>query len=227
MMAAKRRRGNRSSRWAGALKLCCGSGAGNGSPSITRDDPLDAAEIPPAKSPVLNFGVMISSMMRLAVTSVSAAFQAVADLDAQLAVVLGHHQQRAVVDLLAPDLPGFRDPDRILLDGFRRRGRHDQHRDLAAFPQLQSFQGLRQRGDGVAGQRAGLIDHPPRQRRHRDIGKGRESPAHQQRNKGGSCSDHRGQSVGESYLAGAGLKSTFGAVEISFSFSTVKLAFSL
>jgi hypothetical protein len=27
--------------------------------------------------------------------------------------------------------------------------------------------------------------------------------------------------------AGAGLKSTFGAVEISFSFSTVKLAFSL
>jgi hypothetical protein len=29
------------------------------------------------------------------------------------------------------------------------------------------------------------------------------------------------------YFAGAGLKSTFGAVEISFSFSTVKLAFSL
>ncbi len=48
------------------------------------------------------------------------AFEAVADLDAQLAVVLGDDEQdRAVVDLLAPDLPGLRDPDRILLDGLR------------------------------------------------------------------------------------------------------------
>ena len=49
------------------------------------------------------------------------AFEAVADLDAQLAVVLGDDQQRAVVDLLAPDLPGFGDPDRILLDRLRLR----------------------------------------------------------------------------------------------------------
>ena len=69
-----------------------------------------------------------------------AALEAVADLDAELVVVLGDHQQRAIVDLLAPDLPGFRDPDRILLDALRLRGRHDQHRDLAALAQFQVFQ---------------------------------------------------------------------------------------
>jgi len=36
------------------------------------DHPVDAGETPPAKSPLLNFGVMSSSMMRLVVTSVSA-----------------------------------------------------------------------------------------------------------------------------------------------------------
>jgi len=74
----------------------------------------------------------------------------VADFDAKLAVVLGDDKERAVVDLLAPDLPGFRNPDRILLDGLGRRGRHDQHRDLAAFPRFQRSEGLRQRGDVAA-----------------------------------------------------------------------------
>src|SRR5208337_4846437 len=54
---------------------------------------------------------------------VERAFKAVADFDAKLAVVLGDDEDRTVVDLLAPDLPCFRDPDRILLDGFRRRRR--------------------------------------------------------------------------------------------------------
>jgi hypothetical protein len=45
------------------------------------------------------------------------AFEAVADLDAQAAIVLGDDEQRAVVDLLAADLPGFRDTQRELLDG--------------------------------------------------------------------------------------------------------------
>src|SRR6266404_5054177 len=45
---------------------------------------------------------------------VERAFKTVADLDAKLAVVLGDQQQRTVVDLLAPDLPGFRNPYRIL-----------------------------------------------------------------------------------------------------------------
>src|SRR5439155_7214269 len=51
---------------------CGGSAAGNFSPSITRIIRLTPAEIPPAKSPDLNFGVISSSMMRLEVTSVSA-----------------------------------------------------------------------------------------------------------------------------------------------------------
>ena len=88
------------------------------------------------------------------------AFEAVADLDAKLAVVLGDDQQRAVVDLLAPDLPGFRDPDRILLDGLGLRRRHDQHRDLAALARLEILQRLRQRGD-VAARRASRSDRPP------------------------------------------------------------------
>ena len=109
---------------------------------------------------------------------VKRAFKAVADLDAKFAVVLGNNQQCAVVDLLAPDLPGLGDPDRILLDGFRRRRRHDQHRDLAAFPRFEGFQGLRQRRNVAARESSGLVDDPARQRRHRDVGCGRESPAY-------------------------------------------------
>ena len=78
------------------------------------------------------------------------ALEPVADLDAKVTIVLGNDQQRAVVDLLAPDLPGFGDPDRELLDGFLIGGRHDQHRDLAALPRLQIPQRLRQRGDVAA-----------------------------------------------------------------------------
>jgi hypothetical protein len=45
-------------------------GGGNGSPSITAMMRARPSEMPPAKSPTRNRGVMISSMMRLAVTSV-------------------------------------------------------------------------------------------------------------------------------------------------------------
>ena len=128
-------------------KVCCGSGAGSGSPSMTAMMRSTPAEIPPAKSPVLNFGVMIFVDDAPCRDIGQRALETVADLDAKLAVVLGDEQDRAVVDLLAPDLPGLRDPDRILLDRFRRRGRHDQHRDLAALPRLEILQRLRQRGD--------------------------------------------------------------------------------
>ena len=47
------------------------------------------------------------------------AFESVADLDAQLAVVLGDHEQRAVVLALAADLPRFGDANRIRLDRLR------------------------------------------------------------------------------------------------------------
>src|SRR3990167_5312842 len=61
------------------------------------------------------------------------AFQAVANLDAQRAVVLRYQQQGAVVHALAPQFPLLGHTDGILLDGFRLGGRHDQHGDLAAF----------------------------------------------------------------------------------------------
>src|SRR3954469_14974993 len=54
-------------------KFCCRcTGCGSGSPSTTRRMRLTPSDIPPAKSPLRNFGVITSSMMRLAVTSVSA-----------------------------------------------------------------------------------------------------------------------------------------------------------
>ena len=117
----------------------------------------------------------------------------------------------------------------ILLDGLAVGRRHDQHRDLAALSRLQILQRLRQRGDVAGRERAGLIDDASAQRRHRDERQRRTGPAQQQRKKGGSCSVHRRSSVHRRYFAGAGvgLKSTFGAVEIAFSFSTVKFGFSL
>ena len=122
------------------------------------------------------------------------AFEAVADLDAQMPVILGDHQQRAVIDLLAPDLPGLGNADRELLDGFRLRRRHDQDRDLAAFARFQAFQGLRQRSDVVTRQSPGLIDHPSRELWHRDVSERRKHPAQQQRKQDRPCSVHRGQS---------------------------------
>ena len=160
------------------------------------------------------------------------AFEAVTDLDAQMAVVLGDDQQRAVVDLLAADLPGFGDPDRVLLDGLRRpsSARSAPRSGCPCAPRILQASASARRCR--RGQRAGLVDHAPRQRRHRDIGRAAgENPAQQQRKQDGSCSVHRGQIVCSSgYFdgaAGVGLKSTFGAVEISFSFSTEKFGFSL
>ena len=64
---------------------------------------------------------MVSSMMRLRGGIGQRAFQAVAHLDAQRAIVLGDQQQRAVVGLRAPELPGLGHADRVLLDGLGRR----------------------------------------------------------------------------------------------------------
>ncbi len=157
------------------------------------------------------------------------AFEAVADLDPQAAIVLGDDEQRAVVDLLAADLPGFRDPQRELLDRLAVGRRHDQHRDLAALSRLQILQRLRQRGD-VAGTRACRSGRPPA----RSAAAPRRAPAP---NRPSTAAAQEGRLLQRSsqvvcsprYFAGAGvgLKSTFGAVEIAFSFSTEKFGFSL
>ena len=52
-------------------------------------------------------------------------------------VILGDQQERAVIHALAPELPGIDDADAELLDGFRLRGRHDQHHKLRALAGLE------------------------------------------------------------------------------------------
>jgi hypothetical protein len=49
-------------------------------------------------------------------------------------------KQRTVVDLPAADLPGFCNPERILLDAFGLRRWYNQHRDLAALSRFQALQ---------------------------------------------------------------------------------------
>ena len=61
------------------------------------------------------------------------ALEAVADLNVQLAVILRHHQQHAVVDAFAAELPRLLHAHRVLLDGLGLRARQHQHRDLRAF----------------------------------------------------------------------------------------------
>ena len=82
-------------------------------------------------------------------------------------------------------------------------------------------------------QRPGLIDHAPRQRRHRDLG---AAPRNAQPTSSASRTALAAFIAVRSLVryaaislarAGVGLKSTFGAVEISFSFSTEKFGFSL
>ena len=61
--------------------------------------------IPPAKSSARNRGMIAFSMMSLETSVGERAFEAVADLDAHLALVRRHDQQHAVVLVLLPDLP--------------------------------------------------------------------------------------------------------------------------
>src|SRR5438445_619997 len=86
------------------------------------------------------------------------ALEAVADLDAQVMVVLGNDEDRAVVDLLTPDLPGLGNADRELLDCLRVCRWHDQHGDLAALARFEVTQLLRKHSYIAARQRAGLVD---------------------------------------------------------------------
>ena len=78
------------------------------------------------------------------------ALEAVADLDAHLAVVLARRAAATPSStLLAAELPVLDDADRILLDLLGLRGRHDQHRDLAALALLERRAALLERCDLV------------------------------------------------------------------------------
>ncbi len=98
------------------------------------------------------------------------AFEAVADLDAHLAVVQRDQQQHAVIDLAAAELPLVDDADRILLDDLGLRRRHDQDHDLAALRLLERRELGFERGRLVRRQRAGEVGDP-----RRELGNGDEA----------------------------------------------------
>ena len=211
---------------------CGGSGAGSFSPSIRPMIRSDAGGDAAGEIAALEFRRDVLVDDALGGDVGQRAFEAIADLDAQMPVVLGDDQQRAVVDLLAADLPGLRDPDRELLDGLGlassarsgpRSGCPCGFRDPSAFGQ---------RGDVAARERAGLVDHAARERRHRDISRRPRIAQHIRSARRTARAAFIADQIAQStvYFAGAagvGLKSTFGAVEISFSFSTEKFGFSL
>src|SRR3989304_3050583 len=83
----------------------------------------------------------------------------------------------------------------------------------------------------ACGERPGLVDDAPGQRRNRDLCSGDERPAERECKPYRSCHGHRHRLAATwaspQGLVGAGPKSTLGGLETSFSFSTVKLGFDL
>ena len=150
------------------------------------------------------------------------AFQPVADFDAQRTVILRNHQQHAVIDTLAAQLPLLESTHRVVLDAVLASGGNQQYGDLRALALLQAgelafqlralpgIEGLGEVGDAGAERRNG-----DRRRLQHD------RPAQQQ---GGQQPARQGHCAG---CAGALPKSTLGAVEMAASFSTLKLALGL
>src|SRR6185503_6343047 len=64
----------------------------------------------------------------------------VSDFDAHASIVERDDQQRAVIDVLAADLPLLDDADRVLIDLLGWGGRYDQHRNLRALRLLERAQ---------------------------------------------------------------------------------------
>ena len=191
------------------------------------------AETPPAKSPALEFRRDVLVDDALGGDVGQRAFEAVADLDAQVAIVLGNRRaarrRRSSCGrssrLPQPGARIARSPRRpSSARSAPRSGCPFASRNPSAF---------------ASATRCRRCDSVPVWSTTRPLSGGTatsasagNSPAQQQRKQDGSCSVHRGQSFGplRSYFdgaAGVGLKSTFGAVEISFSFSTEKFGFSL
>ena len=119
-----------------------GAGAGNGSPSITPMIFSTPSEMPPEKSPFRNFGVMISLMMRLAVTSVRLPSRPYPTSMRSLRSSLATTRSAPSSIFLRPifQASATRIEYCSMVSGCRRR--HDQHRDLAALAQLQALSGF-------------------------------------------------------------------------------------
>ncbi len=156
------------------------------------------------------------------------AFEAIAYFDANPAIVLGQEQKHSVIRSFASYLVGFGDLERISLEVFRLGRGHHQHHDLRALGLFEIDQPAVQLVDLLGGQRArevgdvagelghdGIVCQRRERRRQQSDGKQqpRREPGHQR----------------PAEEAGAGVlpKSTVGAVEIAFSFSTLKFGFTL
>ncbi len=134
------------------------------------------------------------------------AFQAIAHLDAQGAIIMCYEQQRTIVDTFAPKFPHIDHAYAELLYGFRLGGGNDQHCYLRTLLRFKGCHARIQRLDLLRIQRAGEICDACSQLRHGNFGV-RHARQQQRKQK-----DSRAQ--GFHFAGGAGfgeLKSTVGA----------------
>ena len=95
-----------------------------------------------------------------------AALQAVAHLDPDLAVVARDHQDDAVVEPFATDLPAFGHPDRKIFDGIPIQGGYGEHRHLGRVLLFQLLEEDLDPAFRVRRQHAGVVVHPALESRH-------------------------------------------------------------
>ena len=179
-------------------------------------------------------------MMRLLERVGERAFEAVLHFDAQRAIVLGDDQDRAVVDSLAADLPGFGEPHAELRDVFGLGRRQDQHRDLRALARLERGELFFERRLLRGGERAREIGDArlERRQRHLRVAAGacpasssasvtpRGFHASRQFSSRAAASAGAALSTGAAGCDGVEVSNvTAGAVEIAASFCTVKFGF--
>ena len=147
--------------------LRCVRGWAGASPRISAISWSRARSSPPAKSPWRKCGVSTSVDDLFGRQIGDRALQCARHLNADLAVLLGNHQQQPVTQAIATDLPGVEDPVGVARDVFRLRGRDHQDDDLGALRLLKTgqlgFKGTQLRGI----ERAGLVHHPGGQGGHR------------------------------------------------------------
>ncbi len=162
------------------------------------------------------------------------ALDAAPRLDAHAPLLLGDHEEDAVVHARAPELPLVGHARGELLDRLGADRGHEEHRHLRA---LGLLEGGELGGDGLLlwrVQRSREVDHPPRELRDGDrVRRARgERREREEERRGRSREEPAGEAghlagAGCAGAAGLGEKSTLGGSAIAFSFSTVKLAFSL
>lgn len=94
------------------------------------------------------------------------AFEAVADFDTQLAIVLRDHEDSSVIETFPADLPVFRDPDTEALDVFALQAGNSKDSDLMAGVVFKLLQTLLQRLSASRRHEVGVIIDAPAKRRH-------------------------------------------------------------